>query len=61
MSSTLESAAPATVAARFDYLLQLADTSLILGQRLGELVGHAPAIEEDLGLANTALDLIGQA
>jgi len=61
VSSTLESAAPATVAARFDYLLQLADTSLILGQRLGELVGHAPAIEEDLGLANTALDLIGQA
>jgi ring-1,2-phenylacetyl-CoA epoxidase subunit PaaC len=46
--------------ARMDYLLQLADTSLILGQRLGEWVGHAPAIEEDLGLANTALDLIGQ-
>jgi ring-1,2-phenylacetyl-CoA epoxidase subunit PaaC len=48
-------------AARFDHLLQLADTSLILGQRLGELLGHAPAIEEDLGLANISLDLIGQA
>src|SRR5439155_16549724 len=30
-------------------------------QRLGEWVGHAPALEEDLGLANFALDLIGQA
>jgi ring-1,2-phenylacetyl-CoA epoxidase subunit PaaC len=43
------------------YLLRLADTSLVLGQRLGEWVGHAPALEEDLGLANLALDLIGQA
>ncbi|HEY7887602.1 MAG TPA: 1,2-phenylacetyl-CoA epoxidase subunit PaaC [Steroidobacteraceae bacterium] len=47
--------------ARFRYILRLADTSLILGQRLGEWVGHAPALEEDLGLANIALDLIGQA
>jgi ring-1,2-phenylacetyl-CoA epoxidase subunit PaaC len=43
------------------YVLRLADLSLVLGQRLGEWIGHAPAIEEDLGLANTALDLIGQA
>ena len=55
MTATEESAA------RFDYLLQLADTSLVLGQRLGEMLGHAPTIEEDLGLANTSLDLIGQA
>ena len=48
-------------AARIDCLLQLADSNLILGQQLGALVGHAPALEEDLGLANTALDLIGQA
>jgi ring-1,2-phenylacetyl-CoA epoxidase subunit PaaC len=47
--------------ARFRYLLRLADTSLVLGQRLGEWVGHAPELEEDLGLANIALDLIGQA
>ena len=33
----------------------------MLGQRLGEMLGHAPTIEEDLGLANTSLDLIGQA
>jgi ring-1,2-phenylacetyl-CoA epoxidase subunit PaaC len=43
------------------YLLRLGDTSLVLGQRLGEWVGHAPALEEDLGLANLSLDLIGQA
>src|ERR1700678_4588402 len=43
------------------YVLRLADLSLVLGQRLGEWVGHAPAIEEDLGLANIALDLVGQA
>jgi ring-1,2-phenylacetyl-CoA epoxidase subunit PaaC len=43
------------------YLLRLADTSLVLGQRLGEWIGHAPALEEDLGLANLALDLVGQA
>jgi ring-1,2-phenylacetyl-CoA epoxidase subunit PaaC len=45
----------------FRYVLRLGDLSLVLGQRLGEWVGHSPAIEEDLGLANIALDLIGQA
>jgi len=45
----------------FRYLLRLGDASLILGQRLGEWVGHGPALEEDLGLANIALDLLGQA
>lgn len=43
------------------YLLRLADNPLILGQRLSEWCGHAPVLEEDLALANTALDLIGQA
>jgi ring-1,2-phenylacetyl-CoA epoxidase subunit PaaC len=47
--------------AHLRYVLRLADTSLVLGQRLGEWVGHAPALEEDLGLANISLDLIGQA
>jgi len=47
--------------ARLRYVLRLADTSVVLGQRLGEWAGHAPALEEDLGLANTSLDLIGQA
>jgi len=54
------SAAEAT-AVRRECALRLGDTSLILGQRLGEWVGHAPALEEDLGLANLALDLVGQA
>src|ERR687898_810152 len=44
-----------------DYLLRLGDDSLILGQRLTEWCGHAPALEIDLSLANLALDLIGQA
>lgn len=43
------------------YMLRLADTCLILGQRLGEWCGHAPILEEDIALTNTALDLIGQA
>jgi ring-1,2-phenylacetyl-CoA epoxidase subunit PaaC len=47
--------------ARCRYVLRLADTALVLGQRLGEWLGHAPALEEDLALANLSLDLIGQA
>src|SRR5687767_14996079 len=47
--------------ARYDYLLRLGDDALILGQRLGEWCGHAPALEVDLSLTNLALDLIGQA
>ena len=47
--------------ARFEYLLRLGDDSLILGQRLSEWCGHAPALEVDLSLANLSLDLIGQA
>ena len=43
------------------YLLRLADTCLILAQRLGEWSGHAPMLEEDIALSNMALDLIGQA
>jgi ring-1,2-phenylacetyl-CoA epoxidase subunit PaaC len=43
------------------YVLRLGDTCLILAQRLGEWCGHAPVLEEDIALTNTALDLIGQA
>ena len=43
------------------YVLRVADTCLILGQRLGEWCGHAPVLEEDIALANMALDLVGQA
>lgn len=45
----------------FTYTLRLADDAAILGQRLGEWCGHAPTLEEDIGLANIALDHIGQA
>lgn len=44
----------------FEAVLQLADDHLILGQRVSEWCGHAPMLEEDLGLANMALDLLGQ-
>jgi ring-1,2-phenylacetyl-CoA epoxidase subunit PaaC len=44
-----------------EYYLIVADTLLILGQRLSEWCGHGPAIEEDIALSNVALDYIGQA
>ncbi len=43
------------------YLLRLGDDRLVLGHRLSEWCGHAPILEEDIALANMALDLIGQA
>jgi len=43
------------------HALRLADTALVLGHRLSEWTGHAPMLEEELALANIALDLIGQA
>ena len=45
----------------FHYVLQLADTSLILGHRLSEWCGHGPILEQDLAMANIALDLLGEA
>lgn len=45
----------------FEYLLQLGDDRLVLGHRLSEWCGHGPILEEDIALANIALDLIGQA
>lgn len=44
----------------FEFLLRMGDSTLILGHRVSEWCGHAPALEEDIALANTALDLIGQ-
>ena len=43
------------------HTLRLADSALVLAQRLSEWCGHAPMLEEDLALANIALDLLGQA
>ena len=47
--------------AKFEYLLRLGDNCLVLSQRLSSWCGHGPALEEDLALTNTALDLLGQA
>ena len=47
--------------APIDYVLHLADNAIVLGQRNAEWCGHGPILEEDLALANNALDLIGQA
>ncbi len=44
-----------------EYVLGRADDALVLGHRLSEWVGQAPMLEEELALANIALDLIGQA
>lgn len=45
----------------FTFLLRLADDRLVSGHRLSEWCGHAPALEEDIALANMGLDCIGQA
>lgn len=44
-----------------EFILRLGDDRLVLGHRLSEWCGHAPILEEDIALANIALDLIGQA
>ena len=43
------------------YVLRVADTCLVWSHRLSEWCGHAPVLEEDIALANQALDLLGQA
>ena len=43
------------------YCLMLGDDSLVLAQRLAEWTTHAPELEEEVALANIALDLLGQA
>ncbi|MFF3847328.1 1,2-phenylacetyl-CoA epoxidase subunit PaaC [Streptomyces sp. NPDC002328] len=41
--------------------LALGDDALVLSHRLGEWMGHAPVLEEEVALGNIALDLLGQA
>ncbi|GAA0248908.1 1,2-phenylacetyl-CoA epoxidase subunit PaaC [Cryptosporangium japonicum] len=43
------------------YCLMLGDDALVLSQRLAEWCSRAPELEEDIALANMALDLLGQA
>jgi ring-1,2-phenylacetyl-CoA epoxidase subunit PaaC len=57
----MRASAPAAVqSALHEFLLRTGDNCLILGHRLSEWCGHSPVLEEDIALANTALDLIGQ-
>lgn len=44
----------------YSYILGIADNSLILGQRLGQLCGHGPSLETDIACTNISLDLFGQ-
>jgi ring-1,2-phenylacetyl-CoA epoxidase subunit PaaC len=53
--------AASTQADLLELLLRIGDNTLILGHRVSEWCGHSPVLEEDIALANTALDLIGQA
>jgi ring-1,2-phenylacetyl-CoA epoxidase subunit PaaC len=46
--------------ALLQFSTRMGDNTLILGHRVSEWCGHAPVLEEDIALANTALDLIGQ-
>jgi len=52
---------PAPPHDELELLLRLGDDRLVLGHRLSEWCGHAPILEEDIALANVALDLLGQA
>jgi len=51
----------ATPSLKLQYLLQLADNALVIGQRLGEWCGHGPVLEQDLAMTNISLDYIGRA
>jgi ring-1,2-phenylacetyl-CoA epoxidase subunit PaaC len=44
----------------FEWLLKIGDTTLILSQGLSRWCGHGPTLEEDIAIANTSLDLLGQ-
>lgn len=48
-------------AALAGYCLMLGDDALIFSQRLAQWCSRAPDLEEDIALANIALDLLGQA
>jgi ring-1,2-phenylacetyl-CoA epoxidase subunit PaaC len=45
----------------YRYVLRLGDNALILGQRMSEWCGHSPFLEEDIAMANCALDHVGRA
>jgi ring-1,2-phenylacetyl-CoA epoxidase subunit PaaC len=57
---TVQAPEPACAAPR-TAALSLGDDALVLSHRLAEWMGHAPVLEEEIALANIALDLLGQA
>ncbi|MGP6170146.1 1,2-phenylacetyl-CoA epoxidase subunit PaaC [Microbacterium sp. A204] len=62
LAAELTGEADATASAAVaEYALWLGDDALILSQQLGAWIAHAPELEEDVALANIALDLLGHA
>jgi ring-1,2-phenylacetyl-CoA epoxidase subunit PaaC len=61
LSSSQPAGPPVRPPAPFEYLLRLGDDRLVLGHRTSEWCGHGPILEEDIALANIALDLLGHA
>ncbi|MET8079738.1 1,2-phenylacetyl-CoA epoxidase subunit PaaC [Streptomyces sp. NPDC005303] len=61
MTTPETTAAPAPAPIPTAAALALGDDALVLSHRLGEWAGHAPVLEEEVALANIALDLLGQA
>lgn len=61
MTAPETTAAPTPSPASTAAALALGDDALVLSHRLGEWAGHAPVLEEEVALANIALDLLGQA
>ncbi|WP_328748774.1 phenylacetate-CoA oxygenase subunit PaaC [Streptomyces sp. NBC_00285] len=61
MSTPETTAAPSASPIARAAALALGDDALVLSHRLGEWAGHAPVLEEEVALANIALDLLGQA
>lgn len=64
MTASTESApvrAPGAPSSLFTLLLRLGDDNLVLAQRISEWVSRAPELEEDIAIANLALDHLGVA
>ncbi|WP_417509646.1 1,2-phenylacetyl-CoA epoxidase subunit PaaC [Microbacterium sp.] len=62
LAAELTGEADATASAAVaEYALWLGDDALILSQQLSAWIAHAPELEEDVALANIALDLLGHA
>ncbi|MFG2723905.1 1,2-phenylacetyl-CoA epoxidase subunit PaaC [Streptomyces canus] len=61
MSTPETTAAPTPSPVPIAAAVALGDDALVLSHRLGEWAGHAPVLEEEVALANIALDLLGQA